>query len=124
MIEITEVPGSNIIEMSVAGKISAEEFDAALRTFEAAIGKHGSIRVLEIIGKLDVPPIPWSKFWDDVKFSLDHLSQITHVAVVADQRWITAWVRMLNPLFKPEMKVFATQELEQARSWLRVPEAG
>ncbi|ADJ27387.1 STAS/SEC14 domain-containing protein [Nitrosococcus watsonii] len=119
MIKVEPIPGTNIVEMSFEGSATAEEFDQALRTFNAAIREHGSIKVLERIGDLDTPPIPWSKFWDDIKFGFEHLSDMTHVAVVADQSWISAWVKVLNPLFKAEIKLFKLEELEQAREWLR-----
>jgi hypothetical protein len=52
-----------------------------------------------------------------VKFSFEHLSDITHVAVVADQGWIGAYVNMLNQLMKDEIKHFKRPELEVARTW-------
>lgn len=119
MIEVKPIPDTNILEMSFEGSATAEEFDEALRTFNTAIREHGSIKVLERIGDLNTPPIPWSKFWDDIKFGFEHLSNMTHVAVVTDQGWISAWVKMLNPLFKAEIKMFKLGELEQAREWLR-----
>ncbi|MFP4061221.1 MAG: STAS/SEC14 domain-containing protein [Halochromatium sp.] len=118
MIEVQEQPNSNIVEMTVSGSITAQEFDNTLVTLTSAIERHGRIRLLENIGELDTPPIPWNKLWDDVKFSFEHLSDITHVAVVADQGWIGAYVNMLNPLMKAELKHFKRPELEVARIWL------
>ncbi len=118
MIEVREQPNSNIVEMTLSGSITAQEFDDALATMTNAIERHGRIRLLETVGELDTPPIPWSKLWDDVKFSFEHLSDVTHVAVVADQGWISAYVNMLNPLMKAEIKHFKRPELEVARSWL------
>lgn len=119
MIDVKTIPGTNIVEMFAEGSVTAYEFDTALERFDAAIREHGSIRVLEEIGELDTPPIPWSKVWDDVKFGFEHLSDVSHVAVVADQSWISAWVKALNPLFKPEMKVFPRADLDLARDWLQ-----
>jgi hypothetical protein len=118
MIDVQEHPDSNIVEMEVAGAVTAQEFDDTLAKLEAAIARHGRIRLLERIGELDTPPIPWTKLWADVKFSFEHLSDVTHVAVVADQGWISAYVNMLNPLMKAELKQFKTAELEAARTWL------
>ncbi|MBK1650516.1 STAS/SEC14 domain-containing protein [Rhabdochromatium marinum] len=118
MIEIREQQNSNIVEMAVSGSITAQEFDDTLTIFKCAIEHHGRIRLLEDIGQLDTPPIPWTKLWDDVKFSFEHLSDITHVAVVADQGWIGVYVNMLNPLMKAEIKHFKRPELKVARIWL------
>lgn len=119
MIEAKPIPDTNIIDMFVEGSATAEEFDAALRIFETEIKQHGSIKVLERIGDLDMPPIPWSRIWKDVKFGFEHLSDITHIAVVADQSWISAWVKALNPLFKADIKMFKRTDLEIARAWLQ-----
>jgi len=118
MIEVREQPGSNIIEMTVSGSVTAQEFDDALAVFTGAIERHGRIRVLENVGELETPPVPWTKLWEDVKFSVKHLSDVTHVAVVADQGWIGAYVNMLNPALKAELKHFKRTELEVARTWL------
>ena len=118
MIEVREQPDSNIVEMTVSGHITAQAFDQALAAFKHAIERHGRVRVLENVGTLDTPPIPWNRMWEDVKFGFEHLSDITHVAVVADQGWIGAYVNMLNPLMKAEFKHFKRPELEVAQSWL------
>jgi hypothetical protein len=118
MIEVREQPGTNIVEMTVSGSITAQEFDDALAVFKGAIERHGRIRVLENVGELETPPVPWTKLWEDVKFSVKHLSDVTHVAVVADQGWIGAYVNMLNPALKAELKHFKRTELDVARTWL------
>jgi hypothetical protein len=118
MIEIQEYPDSNIVEMTLSGSVTAQEFDDTLARFKTAIERHGRIRLLEDIGELDTPPIPLTKLWADVKFSFEHLSDVTHVAVVADQGWIGVYVNMLNPLMKAELKHFKRAELDIARSWL------
>jgi hypothetical protein len=117
MIEIQEHPDSNIVEMTLSGSVTAQEFDDTLTRFKTAIERHGRIRLLEDIGELDTPPIPLTKLWADVKFSFEHLSDVTRVAVVADQGWIGTYVNMLNPLMKAELKHFKRAELDIARSW-------
>ena len=119
MIEVTEVPDTNIVQLEITGRIDAREFDTALSQLEQAIARHGSIRVLEIIGPLEAPPIPWSRYWDDFKVGFQHLGDITHAAVVADQGWIQGWVRFLDPLLKAEIRTFASAERAAALAWLR-----
>lgn len=118
MIETKMVPGTNIVEMTIEGKVSTMEFDETLRVFEEAIKQHGSIKVLERVGELGTPPIPWSRFWEDIKFGFEHLRDISVVAVVSDQRWISGWVKMFKPLLKADIRMFKEAELEKARQWL------
>lgn len=119
MIRVTQDTGSNVVEVEVDGEVTAEEFDRALEQMQEAIDRHGKVKVLEKLGTLAMPPIPWSKFWDDLKFGFDHLRDLTHVAVVADQSWVAGYVKILDPLFRAELKVFKLDEIERARQWLK-----
>ncbi|WP_013627300.1 SpoIIAA family protein [Rubinisphaera brasiliensis] len=119
MITVKPVADTNILEMEIDGGITAEEFDSALEQANAAIEQHGSIRMLEVIRSIETPPIPWSKFWDNFKFEFEHLSDITHAAVVADQGWIHSLSKLINPMFKMEIKAFNLAEIDQAREWLK-----
>ena len=119
MITVKQIADTNIVEIEFDGAITAEEFDHALAEVNDSIQQHGSIRVLEVVHTIDTPPIPWSKFWDDIKFGFEHLKDITHVAVVADQAWLAVYIKVLSPLLKAEIKVFKLSELEQAREWLK-----
>lgn len=122
MITVTPVPGTNTIELEIDGEISAERYDQVVAEIESAIEEHGKLRVLKKIGTFHMPPIPWSKFDDDVRFGLHHLGDFTHAAVVADQGWVRAFAKAMNPMLKAEIKAFTLDELEEARRWLR--EAG
>ncbi len=119
MLTYQELPGTNIVELAIDGSVTAEEFDSILARLKSAIERHGKIRVLEVVHSLDTPPIPWSKFWEDIKFGFEHLSDISHAAVVADQAWITTIVKLFNPLCKAELKCFKIAEIDDARAWLR-----
>lgn len=119
MIKIQQQPGTNIVEMEIEGAITAQEFDDALAEMKRAIDAHGTIRVLEVVGSLGTPPVPWSKFWEDIKFGFEHLGDISHAAVVADQAWIGIYVKMLDPLLKAEIKSFKRSDLSAARTWLQ-----
>jgi len=115
-----KTPGAIIVEITIDGEISHGEFDNALYALHAAIDQHGSLRLLKHIKSLSVPPVPWSKLWDDVKFGFDHLTDITHVAVVADHNWIATLGRFFfAPLLRAKVKTFDGEQLEVARNWLR-----
>jgi hypothetical protein len=118
MISVRPQANSNIVELEIAGSVTSQEFDDALAALQSAIEQQGRIRLLQIVGDLDMPPVPWNRLWEDIKFSFEHLSDITHAAVVADQRWISAYVNMMNPLFKAELKPFKRGEEAAARAWL------
>jgi|SRR5690606_33278705 len=119
MIEVESIPDTNIVEMRFEGSVNAAEFDGALARFDALLREHDTIKLIERIGPMAMPPIPWSRFWDDVRFSFEYLARISHVAVVADQRWLSRWVRMVAPLLKADVRSFPSSELDEAREWIR-----
>ena len=119
MLQVTQLNDTNVFEIETDGHITPEEFDVSLKELELAIETFGKIRLIKIVGDIEMPPIPMSKFWDDLKFGFEHLGDITHIAVVADQSWIAAYTSFLNPLFKAEMQTFKRDELETARIWIR-----
>ncbi len=119
MMEIKPLDGTNILELTIDGAAGAAEFDAVLAACEQAIAEHGRIKLLKVVHSLALPPIPPSKFADDLKFGFEHLKDISHAVVVTDLGWVSAWARLLNPLFKAELRSFPMAELEAARAWLR-----
>lgn len=119
MISLKPLADTNILEIQIDGAINAEEFDQVIGQIEAAIQTHGKVKLLKQIGKINMPPIPWSKFWDDLRFAMKHLGDFTHVAVVADQDWVRAWSRAWSPLLKAQVKAFELSEIDAARQWLQ-----
>lgn len=43
MLEYREIPGTNIIEFTIDGGITAEEFDGLLARFTAAVEQQGTV---------------------------------------------------------------------------------
>ncbi|WP_013627299.1 SpoIIAA family protein [Rubinisphaera brasiliensis] len=119
MMTLTHDPETNIVELDIDGEITPENFDETLTTLRAIIGEHGKIRLLKHVRSIQFPPIPMSRMWDDFKFVHEHLGDITHVASVTDVSGVESMVKLLNPMFKAEMKHFKSAELEAAREWLQ-----
>jgi hypothetical protein len=111
------MPNTNIVEMTVDGGISAVEFDDIVGKIEAAIEKHGNVRLLKHIRSLGAVPV--SKFWDDIRFACENLKRFSRAAVVADQKWIEVVTKMAKPFISAEVRYFNESEIEQARDWLR-----
>lgn len=117
MIEYRDDPDTDIIEVVVDGKISRADFDQIAEKLEAAIKRHGKVRLLEDIrGFSGIAP---SALWEDIRFSLRHLSDFSRVAVVADKTWMEWLAKAVNPLVRGEVRHFERARIEEARRWLR-----
>jgi hypothetical protein len=109
----------DLIEITVDGRITRQEFDAVAARLEAQIRRHGRVRVLEQVksfGGMDP-----ATFWADVKFGLRHLNDFSRCAVVSDKRWISALATGVGKLVACEIRHFAPDEIAAARAWLDAP---
>ncbi|REK09404.1 MAG: STAS/SEC14 domain-containing protein [Planctomycetota bacterium] len=117
MLTYEEVPGTNIVELTIDGAITTQEFDDVIARFEASIARHGKIRVLEHVRSLGgVPP---SRYWEDLKFGFKHFRDISHAAIVARQKWVEIFANAVNPFFSADIRYFDEADLDQARAWLK-----
>jgi len=120
MVEYHEIPDTNIIEFVVDGSFTAEDFDSLLPKVTALIEKHGKVRVIEVVKSFSSFPV--TRLWEDMKFGYEHLGNISHVALVADKKWIEVIAKIVGPLFKAELKTFHFNEIADARTWIRAAE--
>lgn len=117
MLTLNHIQGTNIIEFTLDGSVTREEFDKIIALAEQLIETYGKLRVIEVIqhiGKIEP-----SALWADLKWEPRHLKYFTHVAVVADQRWIEWMVAPLRVFISAEMKTYHLDELEEARAWIQ-----
>jgi hypothetical protein len=111
------IPATNILELELDGDFSREDFDDAARAVDDIIEQEGSARLIEIfrdIGRLEPAAV-----WAEMKWAPGHLSKLSHVAVVADRRWIEWMVGPLAALTPMQVKTFHLDEIEEAREWVR-----
>ncbi|MDK2971613.1 MAG: hypothetical protein PWP23_1368 [Candidatus Sumerlaeota bacterium] len=116
MITYNEIPGTNIAEIMVGGKVTKENFDALVPKLEKLIQEHGSVRLLEEIR--DFGGFDLSILWDDMKFAFGHMKDFERVAVVTDKRWIKNWAKLSAVFIKAEVELFELNRIEDARAWL------
>lgn len=117
MIDYREQPESNIVEITIDGKITREEYDKLASQLEAKIKAHGSVRVLEEVRSIG--GIEPSVFWKDAKFGFRHLNDFSSIAVVADQKWIEWVTKIFKPIMRCPVAVFHLDQIEQAREWIQ-----
>ncbi|MBE9079639.1 STAS/SEC14 domain-containing protein [Romeria aff. gracilis LEGE 07310] len=116
MLEYKNNPNSNIVEVAVVGKITAKNLEQVAAQMKADIEKHGHIRVLEEFHSFEgMDPIA---LWKDAKFGLNHMDKITHVAVIADAKWVQTLASAVGNIFSAKVKVFEHSQAETAKQWL------
>jgi hypothetical protein len=108
-----------VAELRVIGRVTDHDMDEIIPKLEAFIDKHGTVRILEVIERFD--GFDPATVLDGMKFDLQHLSDVTHAAVVSDIPWVsfvTSAAAMVMPL---TIRVFAMSDLDAARAWIENP---
>jgi hypothetical protein len=116
MIEYRKDAASDLVEIVVDGRVSKAEFDDIAARLEAAIARHGKLRVLEEVRSFG--GIEAAAFWADLKFGLRHLNDFSRAAVISDQRWIRLFAEGAGKLVACEIRHFPPDQLAAARAWL------
>ena len=120
MLSYKEMDNLAAAEIVITDRVSTEEFDATAKKLEAFIGRHGRVRVLEVIK--DFEGMDAAAFWHDLKFSLRHLNDFSRCAIVTDAKWLALWSAIVAPFIECEVSYFRPDEVDKARDWLLWPE--
>ncbi len=116
MISYRSMPDSNIVEFTVDGDLSRDDFDAVLAEVSSKIEDYGSVNLLEEIRSIGkVPP---AVVWDDLAWAIRNMKHIGRAAVVSDEEWVEKVVRFTQPLVSADVRGFALDEIDVAREWL------
>lgn len=119
MLSYREDPTQKFIEFKVSGKVTREEFEAFAKKIQPRLEKWKGIRLVEVIENLDGVEI--MAVMKDIQFGLKNwglFNRLEKCAVVADQKWVRGIAEAIDPLFKPEIKVFQPTQIEEARDWV------
>jgi len=117
MMKCTQYDTRNIVELTIDGPITKAEMDPMIEKLDGMIHEFGKIRVVEVIR--NIGKIEPAALWADLKWEPRHINSFSHVAIVADQKWIEWMVKPLDLLIPCEIKLFHLDELEAAREWIR-----
>ena len=117
MLDFRSIPDSSIVEFTVDGAVTREDFDAVIAAVESKIEDYGSVDLLEEIRSFG--KIPPSVFLDDLTWAIRHMRDIGRVAIVCDKDWIERLVGLMHRLVKADVRHFDLDDIDAARKWLR-----
>ena len=113
-------PANHLLEVTINGKITRDDFVNLINTIETPLAEWSDIRVLKRIDKIS--GIEFGALVEDFKFAWNnfkHIKKVKKVAVVTNLDWLENVSEALAGLFSIEVKVFEQDEMDQARSWLK-----
>jgi hypothetical protein len=120
---IPDLP-ENVVGVEAHERVTAEDYESvlvpAVKAAEAA-SKNGKIRVLYVLGP-EFPDFTAGAAWEDTKLGLSAMRHLERTALVGDSDWLWHVIQMLRWAMPGEVRVFATENVGEARAWVTARE--
>lgn len=114
---ISDLP-DNVVAIAASGQVSGADYeDVIIPLVENKISQYGTIRLLYHLGP-QFKKFTTTALWDDTKVGFQHLKDFDRVAVVTDVAWIRTMIRVAGRTEAVEIRGFANEELDEAKSWI------
>ena len=110
-------PDAGIIAYTVGGKITGEQAQEIWDRVDAAAADGCKLRLYcEMHGFPTAEP---SVFIEKLKRMGKIMKTIERMAIVGDQRWLGAYTKIFDPITKPDLRHFTSDEKDDAQAWIR-----
>lgn len=109
---------AGLIELTVDGDVKRVDYEATTQAVDRLLEGHDRLNAIEVVRRMGW--VDFGVWWRDAVFHLTHRNWLNRVAVVSDSGWIGPVTRFFAPLYPAEVRTFALDQLEDARTWARV----
>ncbi len=114
MIELIEELPTNVVGISVTGRVTDQECrEILVPAIAKSLRWRDKIRLYYELGSR----FPGSG-WDDLDLGFEHASRCERIAIVTDIAWVRLTVKAIRFLIPGEIRVFSTIEAVDARAWI------
>jgi hypothetical protein len=110
--------GGKILEVHVNGKLTHEDYQDFVPTFERMLNNRGKVSVL--FDMVDFHGWEGGALWDDIKFDAKHFSDIDRLAMVGDKQWEKGMSVFCKPFTTARIQYFDRSAIDTARVWLQM----
>ncbi|MEO0626627.1 MAG: STAS/SEC14 domain-containing protein, partial [Bacteroidota bacterium] len=112
-----ELANTRLLGLAIVGQLTQKDYDLLDVLIEDQKKEYGKARIyLEIV---DLQGISFRAIWQDLRTTIKHYTQIERIAIVGDQSWLKATIKV-SDLMTPglDMQAFPTEERQRALNWL------
>lgn len=108
---------TSILEFQVDGKLEKKDYQQFVPLVENLIERGGKLAMVVHISNLT----GWtpSALWEDLRFDAKHYSDISRLALIADndsKKWLAT---LSKPFTKAEVAFYTEDNIETARQWVK-----
>jgi hypothetical protein len=116
MIEQLPKTSEKVLGFKLSGKLHDDDYKNFVPAVEAAVAKHGKIRLLAQFH--DFHGWDMHALWDDIKFSTKHCLDIERIALVGEKTWEKWMAKVCKPFTMAKIRYFDASEIDSATTWL------
>jgi hypothetical protein len=116
MIEQIPLDSDQAVGFKMSGKLHDADYKAFVPLVDAAIAKHGKVRMLAQFH--DFHGWDLHALWDDIKFSTTHCTKIEKIALVGEKTWEKWMAQVCKPFTMAKVQYFDAGQLDAAKAWL------
>ena len=114
--ETMELASGRLLILRVTGKLTKEDYECFVPTFDRLIETHGSIHLL--VDMHDFHGWETSALWEDLKLGVRHFTDIGRVAMVGEATWQSWMAGFCNVFTSARIRYFPREEAEEALAWV------
>ncbi len=114
-LEINELDNGRVIDVTISGKLTDADYEKFVPLTEQRIKQFGRIGMVIILKEFEGWDV--TAMWDDLKFDINHFSDIKKMAVVGHSKWDKFLSVLSRPFTAAELKYFDESEITAARQW-------
>jgi len=106
-----------LVTVQVSGKLTQQDYDELIPSWKAAIARHGKMRLLFVMHDFD----GWEPqaAWDDLRFDLNHQSQMERVAMVGEKKWQHWLTKIASWFVDADVRYFDISQRVEAEKWVK-----
>lgn len=115
-VELHQPLECKILDMTLSGKLTADDYHSFIPLVEAAINQHGKVRML--VRLHDFHGWTAGALWEDVKFDVRHFADIERLALVGESRWENGMAVFCKPFTTAKVRYFDQSKSADATNWI------
>jgi hypothetical protein len=118
MIELIPNLPDGVVGIEAKGEVTGADYEqVVIPAVERELQSHEKLRLLYLLGP-EFDGYSAAAMWDDTKVGMEHLLSWERIAVVTDHDAYRRLVRGFGFMMPAKVRVFATPELEAAKTWI------
>ena len=115
-VELRAEEGTNILDITLSGKLTREDYASFVPEVERLIKEHGKLRM--VCRLKDFHGWTMGALWEDMKFDWRHFSDFERIAFIGDKRWEAGMATFCKPFTKATLRYFDVADAAKAVEWI------